>query len=380
MPVGVTITGTDVTMVPMAGTGGVRSELDHLAGELVAHEDVAGQVRRRSAEVRSTLHPRPQLEHRRPVDDEVQVGSADPARLDVDEHLAGAGSRLGNVVADVHPAVAQDRRTHQRTVSASRPLVVIAPPLPPGCGNDRCQISTIGYGESPCQLPLISLVGADGPASPPTTGGPSGVASSSTPASSCSGPRAPPAPRCAPSASTPASTRATSTRASATSTSWSWPCTSGSSTSCVTRSPWPWMAPRRICLRQMRAAVGAAVGFVDDDRRRARVLYVEALGNEALNRRRIRAGYDITAFIETDAVARRGPAADGERIGALTATLLVGGISEVLVAWLDGRLDVSRQDLIDDTTELFLGLTETAARVAARRRRPTSQSASVRRS
>ncbi len=131
---------------------------------------------------------------------------------------------------------------------------------------------------------------------------------------------------------------------------------------------------------QMRAAVGAAVGFVDDDRRRARVLYVEALGNEALNRRRIRAGYDITAFIETDAVARRGPAADGERIGALTATLLVGGISEVLVAWLDGRLDVSRQDLIDDTTELFLGLTETAARVAARRRRPASQSASVRRS
>ena len=79
-------------------------------------------------------------------------------------------------------------------------------------------------------------------------------------------------------------------------------------------------------------------------------------------------------------MARRGPAADGERIGALTATLLVGGISEVLVAWLDGRLDVSRQELIDDTTELFLGLTETAARVAARRRRPASQSASVRRS
>ena len=132
---------------------------------------------------------------------------------------------------------------------------------------------------------------------------------------------------------------------------------------------------------QMRAAVGAAVGFVDDDRRRARVLYVEALGNEALNRRRIRAGYDITAFIETDAVARRGPAPDGERIGALTATLLVGGISEVLVAWLDGRLDVSRQMLIDDTTELFLGLTETAARVAARRNRsgPASRSAFVRR-
>lgn len=120
---------------------------------------------------------------------------------------------------------------------------------------------------------------------------------------------------------------------------------------------------------QMRAAVETTVGFVDDDRRRARVLYVEALGNEALNRRRISAGYDITAFIETDAVERRGPAPEGERIGAITASVLVGGISEVLVAWLDGRIDVSREQLIDDTTELFLGVTDTAARVAARRKR-----------
>ena len=50
---------------------------------------------------------------------------------------------------------------------------------------------------------------------------------------------------------------------------------------------------------QIGAAVETAVGFVDDDRRRARVLYVEALGNEALNRRRISAGYDITSFIST---------------------------------------------------------------------------------
>src|SRR5262245_38863284 len=34
---------------------------------------------------------------------------------------------------------------------------------------------------------------------------------------------------------------------------------------------------------QTRAAVDRIVTFVDEDRRRARVLYVEALGNEALN-------------------------------------------------------------------------------------------------
>ena len=37
------------------------------------------------------------------------------------------------------------------------------------------------------------------------------------------------------------------------------------------------------------------VRFVDEDRRRARVLYVEALGNEALNRRRIETGHQLVS-------------------------------------------------------------------------------------
>ena len=40
--------------------------------------------------------------------------------------------------------------------------------------------------------------------------------------------------------------------------------------------------------------------FVDEDRRRAPVLYVEALGNEALNRRRIETGHDVLTFVERD--------------------------------------------------------------------------------
>ncbi|MET0458611.1 MAG: TetR/AcrR family transcriptional regulator [Ilumatobacteraceae bacterium] len=118
---------------------------------------------------------------------------------------------------------------------------------------------------------------------------------------------------------------------------------------------------------QIGAAVATTVGFVDDDRRRARVLYVEALGNEALNRRRISTGHDITSFIELDAVERRGPPPEGERIGAVTSAVLVGGISEALTVWLDGRLGISRDQLIDDLTELFVGLTDTAFRLAARR-------------
>ena len=47
--------------------------------------------------------------------------------------------------------------------------------------------------------------------------------------------------------------------------------------------------------------------------------------------------------------------------------MLVGGLSELLVAWLDGRIDVSRQQLIDDATELFLALADKAGAIAARR-------------
>lgn len=118
---------------------------------------------------------------------------------------------------------------------------------------------------------------------------------------------------------------------------------------------------------QVRAAVDTTTRFVDDDRRRARVLYVEALGNEALNRRRLETGFAIASFVEADAVERHGRPPKGEQVGRITASVLVGGFSELLVAWLDGRIPVTREQLVDDATELFVGLGDTAARIAAGR-------------
>ena len=120
---------------------------------------------------------------------------------------------------------------------------------------------------------------------------------------------------------------------------------------------------------QTRAAVDRIVGFVDEDRRRARILYVEALGNEALNRRRIETGHALVAAVEQYTVERHGPPAPGEQIGRVGAAILVGGTSELVVAWLDGRIDVSRDQLVDDATALFLAVGEAAAAVAARRAR-----------
>jgi len=118
---------------------------------------------------------------------------------------------------------------------------------------------------------------------------------------------------------------------------------------------------------QTRAAVDRIIRFVDEDRRRARVLYVEALGNEALNRRRVETGHALVAAVEQYTAERHGPPPPGEPIGRIGAAILVGGTSELVVAWLDGRIDVSREQLVDDATALFLAIGEAAAALAAGR-------------
>lgn len=118
---------------------------------------------------------------------------------------------------------------------------------------------------------------------------------------------------------------------------------------------------------QVRAALQCIFAFIDDDPRRGRVLYVEALGSEALNRRRIETGHALVALVEQAGTERHGRPPAGEHIGRLTAAMLVGGTGELVAAWLDGRLDGDREQLIDDATELFLAMGDRAATIAAAR-------------
>lgn len=118
---------------------------------------------------------------------------------------------------------------------------------------------------------------------------------------------------------------------------------------------------------QTRTAIDQIVTFVDGDRRRGRVLYAEALDNEALNRRRVETGHTLAELVAVDAASRYGAPPPGEQIGRVGAAIVVGGFSELLVAWLSGRIDLTRDRLVDDATELFLALGDAAASIAARR-------------
>lgn len=117
----------------------------------------------------------------------------------------------------------------------------------------------------------------------------------------------------------------------------------------------------------LRAVVETTVRFVDEDHRRARVLYVEALGNEKLNRRRLETGFSIAGYVQADSARRNAPAS--EQVGMLTGSILVGGFSELLLAWTDGALEVGREQLVEDATELFGAMGDAAAAISARRRK-----------
>jgi AcrR family transcriptional regulator len=109
---------------------------------------------------------------------------------------------------------------------------------------------------------------------------------------------------------------------------------------------------------RVRALVATTAEFVDSDRRRARVLYVEGRNHERLQRRRAQSGSLIA-----DLLAAGPDGADPPLAHRIVATFVVGGFSELLTRWLDGEIPVDRERLVHDATEMFLALGRAASRL-----------------
>jgi AcrR family transcriptional regulator len=116
-----------------------------------------------------------------------------------------------------------------------------------------------------------------------------------------------------------------------------------------------------------RAAIGAFVELVSDDPRKARVLFVEAIGSEALARRRLDALRMFAELVAGQAREFYGADDVADPLVEMTALMLAGGLSEILLAWLDGTLVVEREQLIDTCADLFGALGQSAVELVARR-------------
>jgi AcrR family transcriptional regulator len=117
-----------------------------------------------------------------------------------------------------------------------------------------------------------------------------------------------------------------------------------------------------------RAVMDGFLRYITDDPRRAQVLYVAGLGNEALARRRLEAMLGMA-----DLFASGGPSGPAPRpvpddpVVRVAASMLVGGMSELVITWLEGRLDMTLDHLIEDASILFVALGDAAAGIAESR-------------
>lgn len=108
-----------------------------------------------------------------------------------------------------------------------------------------------------------------------------------------------------------------------------------------------------------RAAIGAFIELVTDDPRKARVLFIEAVGSEPLAKRRFETLQMFAALVAGQ--GREFYGVDGGSLADTTALMLVGGLAETLLCWLGGGLPVTREQLIEDCTELFVVMGEGAS-------------------
>jgi AcrR family transcriptional regulator len=119
---------------------------------------------------------------------------------------------------------------------------------------------------------------------------------------------------------------------------------------------------------QAEAAIRAVVDGLREDPRRARVVFVEALGSEALARRRRQTLRELSGVIEALGEASY-EVLPPDPLTKVTSALLAGGIVELLVAWTDGSIAVSERQLVSDAAALVVGLGDAAAAIGAARMR-----------
>ena len=101
-----------------------------------------------------------------------------------------------------------------------------------------------------------------------------------------------------------------------------------------------------------RVAIETFVRELTADPRIGRLVFVEALGNDVLARRRRTAlGAIAEALLAGKGRSRRPPGASATYRHTV-ATVLVGGLAELLVAWMNGDVDAGLAQLVDDYVRL----------------------------
>jgi AcrR family transcriptional regulator len=117
---------------------------------------------------------------------------------------------------------------------------------------------------------------------------------------------------------------------------------------------------------QARAGITTMIEGLTDDRRRARIMFAEAYGNEAMMKRRYALVRTLAELVvamspELNAVRDRPP-----HFADALALMMTGAVAEVVIVWVDGGLEVNRDELVNICVEMLLTVVGQAEAMAAR--------------
>ncbi|OBF20643.1 TetR/AcrR family transcriptional regulator [Mycobacterium sp. ACS4331] len=119
--------------------------------------------------------------------------------------------------------------------------------------------------------------------------------------------------------------------------------------------------------RQAEAAVGAVVRTVVSDPRRARVIFGAVPSSAALHQHRVSVMRGLTRVLVSRARAVHGVALEKDPLAQLAPAFIVGGTADAILAFVDGRAQVSLDELIATLTTLWMLTGDGAAEVARTR-------------
>ena len=120
---------------------------------------------------------------------------------------------------------------------------------------------------------------------------------------------------------------------------------------------------------QVRAAIDTFVRVLTDDPRKARITFIEALGSEALLEHRLATMSLFARLIAAQTRTSIDSSASEDELVDLMARLLAGGLAELLITWLQGEIEIEREQLIEDCVALFVATAESAVAIANQRNR-----------
>lgn len=111
-------------------------------------------------------------------------------------------------------------------------------------------------------------------------------------------------------------------------------------------------------LERCRAAAGAMIGVLTEDPRQAR-LYAEAVGSASLADRRAQAVSAHAEVLAAQLRELRGLDRPEQQAPLRLATLvLIGGLAEAILGWLDGTVEMTREMLIEECARLAVGIAD----------------------